>query len=120
MNAFRQHILTKILTLLTGAIFLNTSFFLAELSLIQTSNRALIETIAKLISDSGLEEERDGESSEKDSSVKEIDFLIHQMHQQDRSSFLIATKANHMLDDHYPHANYSQTFSPPPDSSNLS
>jgi hypothetical protein len=120
MGVLRQHILTKGFTLLTGVIFLNTSFFLAELSFMQTSNRALMETIAKLISNSGLEEERDGESSEKDSSAKEIDFLIHQMHQYNRSSFLIATKANHMLDDHYPHANYSQTFSPPPDSSNLS
>ncbi len=115
MNSFRQHLLAKVFALLTGVVFLNTRFFLAEISLMRITNHQLIENIAKLISTSGLEEERDGESSKKDSSAKEVDFLIHQVQGHHRSLFLIASKANHILEDHYPHANYSQTFSPPPD-----
>ena len=116
MNSFRQHFLAKVFALLTGIVFLNTSFFMAEISLMKVTSHELLQNIAKLVSNSGLEEERDGESSEKDTSTKEVDLLICQVQIHHRSLFLIAAKANHMLDDHYPHANYSQTFSPPPDS----
>lgn len=88
---------------------------MAEISLFKVSNHEVLQNIAKLASNFGLEEERDGESSEKDSSAKEIDLLITKVQIYHESIFFIATKANHTLEDHYPHANYAQTFSPPPD-----
>ena len=117
MTAFRKHFLARVFALLTGVIFLNTAFFMAEISLMKITNHELLQNIAKLVSNSGLEEERDGETPEKDSSAKEVDLLISQVQFHHRVLFLVAAKANHMLEDHYPHANYSQTFSPPPDNS---
>jgi len=117
MVAFRKHFLARVFALLTGVIFLNTSFFMAEISLLKVTNHELLQNIAKLISNNGLEEERDGETPDKDSSAKEVDLLMGQVQFHHRVLFLIATKANHTLDDLYPHANYSQTFSPPPDNS---
>lgn len=115
MKSLRQHFLAKVFALLTGMIFLNTSFFMAEISLLKVSNYELLQNIVKLVSNSGLEEERDGESSEKDTSAKEIDLLIDQIQFRHQTLFLIAARANHMLEDLYPHTNYAQTFSPPPD-----
>ena len=116
MISFRKHFLAKVFALITGVIFLNTSFFLAEISLLKVTNQELLQNVAKLMSNSGLEEERDGEASDsKDSSAKEVDLLIGHVQIHHRVLFLVAAKANHSLDDLYPHANYSQTFSPPPD-----
>ena len=116
MKAFRRHFLAKAFALVTGIIFLNTSFFMVEVSLLEVNNSNLLQNIVKLISNGGLEEERDGESSD-DSAANEIDLFISQVQIHHCVLFLIATKANHVLDDLYPHANYAQTFSPPPDNS---
>ena len=116
MSSFRKHFLAKVFALLTGVIFLNTSFFLAEISLLKVTNYELLQNVAKLMSNSGLEEERDGETPDKDSSAKEVDLIISQVQIHHEVLFHTATKAIHSLDDLYPHANYAQTFSPPPDS----
>jgi hypothetical protein len=115
MIAFRKHFLAKVFALITGVIFLNTSFFLAEISLLKITNHEILQNVAKLISNSGLEEERDGETSDKDSTGKGVDLLVSQVQLHHQVLYLTASKANHALDDLYPHANYSQTFSPPPD-----
>ena len=107
MSALRKHFLAKVFALLTGVIFLNTAFFMAEISLLKITNHEFLQNIAKLVSNSGLEEERDGEHADKDSSAKEVDLLISQVQIHHRVLFLIATKANHVLDDLYPHANYA-------------
>ena len=119
MNSLRRNFLAKIFALLTGVIFLNTSFFMAELSLLKVHNHKLLENIVKLVSNSGLEEERDGDS-ENDTTGKEVDVLICQVQVYHQTQFSIATKVIDMQEDHYPHANYSQTFSPPPDLTHLS
>ena len=117
MSVIRKHFLAKVFALLTGVIFLNTAFFMAEISLLKVTNHELLQNIAKLVSNSGLEEERDGETTDKDSSAKEVDLLISRVQFHHYVLFLVASKANHMLEDLYPHANYAQTFSPPPDHS---
>jgi hypothetical protein len=115
MNSFRQHYLTRVFSLLTGLVFLNMSFFLAEVSLLSLTNPEIIENVAKLISSSGFEEERDGETSGNDSSAKEVDLLFHQIQFHHSALFLITEKINRILEDHYPHEDYSLIFSPPPD-----
>ena|SRR5690242_5907719 len=118
MNSIRKNFLAKVFALVTGVIFLNTSFFLAEISLLKVTNYELLQNVVKMMSNSGLEEERDGETPDNDSSAKEIDLLISHVQIHYQVQILTATKANHALDDLYPHANYAQTFSPPPDSFN--
>lgn len=115
MTAFRSHFLAKVFALITGVIFLNTSFFLAEISLLKITNYDILQNVAKLISNSGLEEERDGETTDKDATGKEVDLMVSHVQIHHSVLFLAATKANHALDDLYPHANYAQTYSPPPD-----
>ncbi len=115
MNSFRQNYLSTAFSFITGILFLNMSFFLTEVSLLNITDHQIAAHIAKLISTNGFEEERDGETSEKGTSAKEVDLLIDLVQTHHRSLFLITTKVNRMLDDLYPHANYSQTFSPPPD-----
>ncbi len=114
MNTIRQHYLTKAFSLITGLIFLNMSFFLAEVSMLKFNKKELIE-IAKLILNTGLEEERDGESSSADSLGKEVHLFMHQVQMHTTASFLISTRTNRTLVDHYRHANHSLIFFPPPD-----
>lgn len=89
------------------------SFFLVEVSLLNIRDNQFIENVVKLISSSGFEEERDGESS--NDSSKEVDLIVHQIPSHNISLILIFSKINRIPEDHYPHSNYSFIFSPPPD-----
>ncbi len=115
MNVFRQRYLAKTFSLITGVIFLNMSFFLAEVTLLKFSQKEIIENIAKLILNSGFEEERDCESSGGDTFGKEVDLHLQQVQIHYTSSFLMSIRVNRTLIDHYRHANHSSTFFPPPD-----
>lgn len=115
MKTFRRNYLSRAFSLITGALFLNMSFFLVEVSLLEITDHQIIENIARLISTGGFEEERDGETSEKNASAKEVDWVVNHEQIHQRLLFIITTRANFAPDDLYPHANYSQTFSPPPD-----
>jgi hypothetical protein len=106
--------LTKVLTLITGVVFLNMSFFLAEVSLLKYNKKELIE-IAKLVLNTGFEEERDGESSGADHMGKEVDLAVLHAQFLHRSLYLKSIATNRTLVDHYLHANHSLIFFPPPD-----
>ena len=115
MNLVRQHFLAKTFALITGVLFLNMSFFALEVSMLKIANKQLAENVAKLISNSGFEEEKGGESSGNDSTAKEVDVLLNQLQIHQHSLYLLSVKINRTVDDHYLHANYALTFSPPPD-----
>lgn len=119
MNSIRQHYLAKAFSLITGLVFLNMSFCLAEVSMMKFNKKELIE-IAKLILNTGFEEERDGESSGANTIGKEVHLLMQQVQIHHTSSFLISTSTNRTLVDHYLHANHSLSFFPPPDSAYFS
>ena len=112
MNTIRTHALTKVLTLITGIVFLNMSFFLAEVCVLKYNKTELVE-IAKLILNTGFEEERDGASS--DNLGKEVVLDLMQAHFQHTSSYSRSVGTNRTLIDHYRHANHSLTFFLPPD-----
>ena len=118
MNAIRQHLFTKIITLVAGLAFLNMSFFLAEVSLMKFEKKELIENIAKLILNTGFEEEKDVESP-GENFVKEV-LIGQQIQIHEASSFWISTNIKSVLVNHYLHANYALRFSPPPDTQQLS
>ena len=115
MKTFRRNYLSRAFSLITGVLFLNMSFFLVEVSLLEITDHQIIENIARLISTGGFEGERDGETPEKDS-AKEVDLIVELIQAHHQAVIIVASKSGRMPDDLYPHANYSQTFSPPPDS----
>jgi hypothetical protein len=84
------------LSLFTGIIFLNMSFFLVEISALKTeSNRRLLENISKLVAGSSAEEEQDafGGYADEDTSANEVDlFLMHIKHPA--ASCMLISKCN--------------------------
>jgi hypothetical protein len=81
MKVFRNRVVLTLTTLLTGVLFLNMSFFLAEVSALKlTQNKKMVENIAKLVAGAASEEEKDafgGSGSEDLKGVTEIDLLLH-------------------------------------------
>jgi hypothetical protein len=117
MEILRRHFLSKVFGVLTGLIFLNMSFFLAEVTYLQFDKKELMENIAKLILNSGFEEERDCEPAGNDAATKGIDLILQQVQIHHAASFLMSISANRTVVDHYLHANHSLTFYTPPDTS---
>jgi hypothetical protein len=114
MNLVRKNLVVKAVALLTGLLFLNMSFLLAEIALLKVSDSQVLENVTRLFLTGGLEEERDGDpQNEKDASLE--DFIIPHPFICCQSLFSLLTKTTYSPEDLYPHANYSQTFSPPPD-----
>ena len=80
MLIFRILYVRNAMALFTGLIFLNMSFFLAEVSALKlTHDKKMIANIAKLISSSAAEEEKDafGGPADEDCSAKEVNLIFH-------------------------------------------
>src|ERR1043165_9563668 len=80
MQMFKKVYVRNMMTLLTGLIFLNMSFFLVEVSALKlTQDTKLVVNIAKLISSSSAEEEKGSPAgaADEDVSAKEVDLIIH-------------------------------------------
>ena len=104
----------RIFALLTGVIFLNMSFFLAEVSMLEIKDKQMIEIVAKLVLNGGLEEERDSHSPAGDAPLK-IFSVGGALRLHHSSLFLIASRMYQEWIDHYLHADHSEKYSPPPD-----
>lgn len=79
MLMFKSNYIKNVMTLLTGLIFLNMSFFLFEVSALKLhQDKKLLMNIAKLISASSAEEEKGsvGGSADEDFSAKEVDLFV--------------------------------------------
>lgn len=106
------------MALFTGLIFLNMSFFLAEVSALKlTQDKKMLENIARLISSSAAEEEKDifGGFADEDCSAKEVDLIfsytIHTIHGH-------GILTDNKLDTHdqgLPLLGSYEIYSPPPD-----
>lgn len=115
MNLFRNQATTRIFCLINGIIFLNMSFFLAEVSLLGLADKQMVENICKLMLNGGLEEERDGFSSGGDAPTKEFSLFSNESLLRHSAFYLITSKIYQVSEDYYPHANHSEKYSPPPD-----
>lgn len=76
---FRYNISTRIISLLTGLVFLNMSFFMAEVAALKLQKDSeLLQNIVKLISFAGVEEEKDAASEPGDTTknFKGIDICL--------------------------------------------
>lgn len=106
--------ITRIFSLLTGVVFLNMSFFLAEVCLLDIKDARMIENVRNLVLNGGLEEERDAHSSGSDVALKMFSMATGlSLHHS--SVFLIASKIHQDSEDNYLHADHSEIFSPPPE-----
>lgn len=115
MFMLRSHTTTRIFSLLTGVIFLNMSFFLAEVCMLDFKDKKVIENVAKLVLNGGLEEERDAQTAGADASLKVYSIASGDLLMRHSSLFLIASRMQHESTDHYLHADHSEKFSPPPE-----
>jgi hypothetical protein len=115
MQLLRHVTAKKIFSLFTAVIFLNTSFFLAEVRMLDLQDKQMIKNICNLILNVALEEERDAHSSVSDTTLKEIPLLGDNLLLRHSSLFLIASKSQEHSKDLYLHADHSEKFSPPPE-----
>lgn len=115
MQLLRHVTATKVFSLFTAVIFLNTSFFLAEVRMLDLQDQQILENICNLVLNVGLEEERDGHSPGTDTPLKEIALLGDNLLMRHSSLFLIAFKSCDHSEDLYLHADHSKKFSPPPE-----
>lgn len=114
MKIYRNQTTTRIFSLLTGVIFLNMSFFLAEVCLLEFKDKQMIENVCNLVLNGGLEEERDAHTSGSDVPLKMFS-MSGELSLHHSSLFLIAAKIHRDCEDHYLHADHSEIFSPPPE-----
>jgi hypothetical protein len=115
MNILRNQTATRIFSLFTGVIFLNMSFFLAEVCMLDLQDKQMIENVVKLVINGGLEEERDTHSTAADAPVKLYPLMTEDLLLRHSSLFFIASKMHQDFEDHYLHADHSEIFSPPPE-----
>jgi hypothetical protein len=91
------------------------SFFLAEVCMLDFKDKQMIENVCNLVINGGLEEERDAHSLGGDVSVKIFSLTNVDLLLRHSSLFLIASRMHHEWEEHYLHADHSETFSPPPE-----
>lgn len=82
MKAVRSLFVSKLIAIVTGVIFLNMSFFLTEIRILDlhVTHYKLVENVIKMLSGTGFEEEKDsfGESSETaGEQVVDLHIVIH-------------------------------------------
>lgn len=114
MMICRNQTATKAFSLVTGVIFLNMSFFLAEVCLLEIKDKQMVENVVNLVLNGGLEEERDAHSSGGDVPLKMFS-MVSELALHHSSLFLIASRTHRDAEDHYLHADHSEIFSPPPE-----
>jgi hypothetical protein len=117
MILFRNLYIRNSMTVFTAVIFLNMSFFLAEVSALKLDkDKKMIANIAKLISTSAAEEERDVfGATDEDHAAREVDLIynysIHTIH-----NYILDVSIKRCALDHgLPILGNYEIFSPPPE-----
>lgn len=117
MLFFRNVRVRNAMALFTGLIFLNMSFFLAEVSALGlTKDKKMIKNIALLISSSAAEEEKDafGGTADEDCSAKGVDLIVsYSTHSIYDHGVLITKNSSH--DQGLPLLGSYEIYSPPPE-----
>jgi hypothetical protein len=118
MKEVRTNILSKLLAILTGIIFLNMSFFLTELRVLEldVANHDLVVNIVKMISGVGFEEEKDcmGESSESGSFEQIVDLHITVQSESLSGYYLISNNLYLFSQSHLFKSAVHEIATPPP------
>ena len=120
MKLFRKKHISKLLSLFTGIVFLNLSFFLAEISALKIGkeNKQLVENLVRIFS-TVSEEEKDinaGESSDAAASfAKEVDLHLSEQVRQFNTEFVIILKVYADLHCQFSTSRFAETPSQPPE-----
>jgi len=118
MKFLRIKSVSNALSLFTGIVFLNMSFFLAEVSALKLDkDKKMIENIAKLIAGSSSEEEKDvfGGAADEDSAAKEIDLIFsYTIYTPDGFAYILKSDG-HLLKHGLPRLGNYEIYSPPPE-----
>lgn len=118
MNAFRQNFFSKLLTVVTALIFLNMSFFLVEVSLLDLEKDGRFsKIIALVLSGTCFEEEKEtgGDTSEEEGSAKKIE-VVFQDHCHAFDAYTLLASAKWIADHSLMLGGVYETFTPPPES----
>lgn len=118
MEVFRLRYVSHGFSLFTGIVFLNMSFFLAEISALKLDqNKQMMENIAKLLAGCAAEEEKDvfGGTSDEDTSAKEIDLIFHYHTHTPRHHVLVLTSNISVFTAGIPRFGNYEIDSPPPE-----
>lgn len=118
MNRFRENFFSKLLTLITALIFLNMSFFLAEVSMLDLANDGRFSKVISLVlSGTCFEEEKEtgGDTTEEDTSAKKIEVVLHSHHTA-FDAFIILTDLNWGFQHAFLVCAVHKKFTPPPES----
>lgn len=117
MILFRIAYIKNAMTVFTAIIFLNMSFFLAEVSALKLDqDKKMIANIAKLISTSAAEEERDVfGGTDEDHAAREVDLIynysVHTIH-----NYIVDISTKRCAVDYsLPILGSNEIFSPPPE-----
>lgn len=116
MNLLRNNLMRKIMAFIVGSIFLNMSFILAEVAILQidVKNNTLIQNLAK----NGIEEEKEtgGEASgENDEKVKETDLSVAQNLQHHGIIFINGQQRDKYFNNLTVSNGFAESFFTPPD-----
>ena len=118
MILFRNTYVRNAMALFTGLVFLNMSFFLAEVSALKlTQDKKMVENIAKLISSSAAEEEKDafGGHADEDCSAKEVDLIFNYATHSLNTHILLIKDNRYIHDQQLLLLGTYEIFSPPPE-----
>ena len=120
MKFFRKKHIRKLMTVFTGIVFLNLSFFLAEVSALKIGkdNKQLIENLVRIFS-TVSEEEKDintGESADTAASfAKEVDLHLTEHTRHFNSEFIIILKVYADVYCQLSKSRFAETPSQPPE-----
>lgn len=117
MNRFRDFFFTRLLTLATALIFLNMSFFLAEISLLGLDKDGRFNKIITLVlAGTCFEEEKEAgaDTSEEEKSAKKIE-VVFQDHCHAFDAYILLSSAKWIADHSLPLGGIYETFTPPPE-----
>jgi hypothetical protein len=106
------------MALFTGLIFLNMSFFLAEVSVLNLNkDKKMIANIAKLISSSSSEEEKAafGGAADEDPTAKEVDLIFNYSTHTIYRFILLIKSTRYSYNQGPPLLGSYEIYSPPPE-----
>jgi hypothetical protein len=117
MLIFKKLYVRNLMTLFTGLIFLNMSFFLAEVSALKLNqDQKMFTNIIKLISSSAAEEEKDAfGGTDEDCSAKEINLIFNYSTHSLYSYISDVNKKRSVFDQGIPLLGSYEIYSPPPE-----
>jgi len=118
MSQFREHFLSKLIALLTLALFLNISFSALEINLLGLKNDAGLQGVISLVlSGTFLEEEREmaDDFSHAPSESNETEFFFkHPIYTGNNHRFILSDLTRSIFDHPLPIGRDCETLVPPP------